>query len=169
MAQRSSTTAPSSGTKVDGLERQQESRKSGNGSDPLVPILALPKPNRFIPSEFGIKEASPASAAAAGVVSGPSGRESSGGGKEAPSASAEKPEADDGVHLQRLNKHSPRRVVTEGAPGGGAAPGGGEVQMWHLQDRTFGQPRAEIYLKVDKNPGGSVWFGGGRRVFGRGA
>lgn len=125
------TAAPSSGT-ADGWEgsKKQSQKQQGNGAQAkaageAAPGLSLPKPNLFIPSEFAIKEAP----AAAGP-SPPEGVDKGQGGQ------------------QLLSKPCPRKVVRESAAGTAAAAGIVMLTLWHLQDRTFMQPRAEIYLQV---------------------
>lgn len=123
--------APSSGP-ADALEvsQKQKQKQQGNGAQAkdageAVPTLALPKPNPFVPSEFAIKEA------------------------PAPTA----PSPSDGVEQeeggqQLLKKPCPQKVARESAAGTAAAAGVVMLTLWHLQDRIFIQPRAEIYLKV---------------------
>ncbi|CAM9884135.1 unnamed protein product [Ectocarpus sp. 4 AP-2014] len=141
--------APSNGT-TDGMtmmktaaggpQKQRQDVPKGSGSDssePPLPTLALPKPNRFIPSELGIKEIPAASED--GSSNNASSTEAEAGGKG-------------GVHhRQQARRHSPRKVARKSPSARDAGGGGGGVErwtLWHLQDRTFGQPRAEIYLKV---------------------
>lgn len=112
-----------------------------DGSEP-PPTLKLPQPNLFIPSEFHIKDtstAAPQSAPAPASV------------EKAAAAAAAGENGAKGQHQHQHhllnNKHIPRKVVRDTA--GGAASGAVVMlTLWHLQDRTFRQPRAEIYLKV---------------------
>lgn len=133
-------TAPSSGT-AGGLEGLQSQGNGARAKDAVEapPTLMLPKPNPFIPSEFAIKEASAA----------------------APSSSAGLDKEEGG---QIWNKPCPRKVVRENAAGGGAEAAAGVVMLtlWHLQDRTFMQPRAEIYLKVIRVLRDFLWCVRGR-------
>eukprot|EP00752_Nemacystus_decipiens_P004086 g3739.t1 len=130
--------APSSGTtdKLEGHKhrykqthpQKQQGNNGAQGKDAgeAVPTLTLPKPNPFIPSEFAIKEA-PA----------------------APPSASRGVDKGEGRQQQLLNKPCPRKVVREGAAGAAAAAGVVMLTLWHLQDRIFMQPRAEIYLKVE--------------------
>jgi len=120
-------------------QQQQQTEKPVQGKDGSEPppTLKLPQPNRFIPSEFHIKEvadAAPPSASASDE-------------KVAAGAAVTAENGETG-HLLN-NKHSPRKVVRDTI--GGAASGAvAMLTIWHLQDRTFRQPRAEIYLKVTR-------------------
>ncbi|CAN0317766.1 unnamed protein product, partial [Ectocarpus sp. 8 AP-2014] len=121
-------------------QKQRQDVPKGSGSDsskPPLPTLALPKPNRFIPSELGIKEVPAAS--------------EDGSSNNASSTEAEAGGKGGAHHRQQVERRSPRKVARESASARDAGGGGGGVvkwTLWHLQDRTFGQPRAEIYLKV---------------------
>ncbi|CAN0323011.1 unnamed protein product, partial [Ectocarpus sp. 8 AP-2014] len=127
-------------TAAGGPQKQRQDVPKGSGSDssePPLPTLALPKPNRFIPSELGIKEIPAAS--------------EDGSSNNASSTEAEARGKGGAHHRQQAERHSPRKVARESASARDAGGGGGGVvrwTLWHLQDRTFGQPRAEIYLKV---------------------
>lgn len=118
--------APSSGT-ADGFEGSQNGAQAKDAGSEAIPTLRLPKPNPFIPSEFAIKEAPAA----------------------APASSPGVDEGQGGQHPP--NKPCPRRVVRESAAGAAAAAAGVvSLTLWHLQDRTFVQPRAEMYLQVTR-------------------
>ncbi|CAN0250589.1 unnamed protein product [Ectocarpus sp. 12 AP-2014] len=127
-------------TAAGGPQKQRQDVPKGSGSDrsePPLPTLALPKPNRFIPSELGIKGIPAAS--------------EDDSSKNASSTEAEAGGKAGAHHRQPAERHSPRKVAWESASARDAGGGGGGVvrwTLWHLQDRTFGQPRAEIYLKV---------------------
>ena len=127
--------APSSGTadEFEGHKQKQQGNHGARARDAgeAVPALALPKPNPFIPSEFAIKKTPETPAVAP------------------PSPGVDKGEG--GQHQQLLSKPCPRKMVRECAAGAAAAAAAAGVVMltlWHLQDRTFKQPRAEIYVKV---------------------
>lgn len=127
-------------TAAGGPQKQRQDVQKGSGSDssePRLPTLALPKPNRFIPSELGIKEIPAAS--------------EDGSSKNTSSTKAEAGGKGGAHHRLQAERHSPRKVARESASARDAGDGGGGVvrwTLWHLQDRAFGQPRAEIYLKV---------------------
>lgn len=126
-------TAKMEGTPPPPPQQQREKEKPMEGEDGSEPppTLKLPRPNPFIPSEFHIKDATTAASLSAPASD------------EKAAAAAENGERG---HLLN-NKHSPRKVVRDNA---GRAASGAVVMLtlWHLQDRTFRQPRAEIYLKV---------------------
>ncbi|CAM9795347.1 unnamed protein product, partial [Ectocarpus fasciculatus] len=140
------TTTTTTTTAAGGAQKQRQDVPKGGGSgsgssETPLPTLALPKPNRFIPSELGIKEI-PTSA-------------SEDGSNKASSMEVEAGRKGGAHHRQQVERHSPRKVARERDLARDAGGGGGGVvrwTLWHLQDRTFGQPRAEIYLKVVVTP-----------------
>lgn len=115
-----------------------------------LPPLALPQPNPFIPSEFTIKEAAGAQIATKTAAADTdrrqqknhAGEKSNGGsGKNG----SEQEAAGVGGDASSATLHRPHRLRESGEEGGD------KIIVWHLQDRTFRQPRAEIYLKVRVN------------------
>lgn len=110
-----------------------------------LPTLALPKPNPFIPSEFTIKEAAPWYPGSGEGNNGHTNGHNKADGNAGVGGDTEATTGNGGELGGVLGapRPFPRRVVRE-TPEQSAS----KVTMWHLQDRSFCQPRVEVYLKV---------------------
>lgn len=136
---------------------------SGGGLD-SQPVLSLPKPNPFIPSEFTIKASMNGSTAvrrtsddASGNDKGQTQKVSTGRSKgenrgkpEVVPVKKMKPTDKEPVANVQAGPPCPR-LVKETVSDDTVGRGKTKVSMWHLQDSIFLQPRAELYLKVRGN------------------